>query len=184
MRQQSASPYALSDMSNLITRETTGRESALYRGRILSTLSVCALATAVLVSLALVPAYIILQLVPAPDATQESLKKSADGSVLSKTQSLLAGIAPVMSTSSVAAMTGRALSEKPADVIVTSIAYTNDSKNKKSSLVLSGSAPRSSAVAYRDALIATKLFDTVSVPVAVLVGSESGSFSVLLTGSF
>lgn len=185
MRLPSDSRSDLFDMTNLLTAESLSRQRAEYRNRFLIVFAVLSLVCALIALLALVPAYVVVQAADVPASEADANAPSNDAAELTRSQTLLNEVVASSATSSAETTIGDVLAMKPAAVTVTAISYTkSDPKAKKASLILSGTSARASAVEFRDALIASKRFDAVSVPVSVLVGAESGSFSVLLTGKF
>jgi hypothetical protein len=140
-------------------------------------------AGAIIAILSIMPAYISVRIARAAveaDARENGGAASADQEAAVRTQGLMTHLTPIANatTSPVSAL-AIALAEKPAGLSITSITYSSD----KSTITLTGTATRREAVStLRDTLDATKRFASVTVPVAALVGTQEGRFTITLTG--
>lgn len=140
-------------------------------------------AAAVVAILAIMPAYISVQIARAAvenGAERGGGTASADHEAAVRTQGLITQLNPVANaTSSPTDALSLALAQKPAGLSITTITYARD----KSTILLTGISQRREAVnALRDALEATKRFSSVTVPVSALVGAQEGRFTITLTG--
>ncbi len=137
--------------------------------------------------LALLPAIVSVRIARASlDAPlQESAhgNASADQAAAARAQALIGALRPIaQATSSPTDVISFALAQKPAGISITNITYTG---GDKSEIVLSGmSGAREAVNTFRDALEKTGRFSSVVVPVAALVGTQDGRFTVTLSGSF
>lgn len=143
-------------------------------------------ASAILAILAILPAYISVSISRATleSSTEAAVQSpSGDQAAAQRTQSFITLLKPLASaTSSPATTLVTALTQKPAGVSITSISFVGGAKQ---TLILSGVSSRREAVnQFRDALEKTGLFSSVAVPVAALVGTQEGRFTITLTGSF
>lgn len=144
-------------------------------------------AGAVVALLALIPSLISVRIARAsaessvPAASPEDVND--DQAAANNAQKLIAVLKPlVQATTSPSEVVGKALAQRPAGIAITTITYTGGTPGK---LVLSGtSATRDAVNAFRAALEHSGVFDSVSVPVAALVGAQEGEFTVTLSGSF
>ena len=139
---------------------------------------------AALVSLiALLPAFISVRIAGAalqksdsevaPQVREDQKKQ---GRAIALVNALLP-IATATTSPSQAAIT--AISLKPAGMRINSLSY------KKGTVVVIGIADKREAIsAYRDALEKSGQYTSVAVPIAALVGSQEGRFTITLTGAF
>lgn len=95
-----------------------------------------------------------------------------------RSQKLIALAKPLANaTSSPTELLTQALAGRPADVVVTNISYRSGER----SIVLSGVSPRRASMeTYRSALENSDAFTSVSVPVAALLGTQEGRFTITL----
>lgn len=138
---------------------------------------------ALVASLALVPAFISMQVGKATlQKKQNDLSEAAreDQAKQTRTLALLSVLTPLTAaTSSPSALLSFALGLKPNGISITSVAYT------KKEIVLSGVSNNRLAVNdFRDALQNSGRFASVAIPVSALVGAQEGRFTVTLTGAF
>lgn len=171
-------------MANVLPPEVQKKVWGMYRARFVLILSIVLIVLSGLTALALFPSYIALY-VAAP-----SLINAADSSVdvgdaaisLERSQTLIRELLPVLTaTSSAMATVENALSVKPTGVRITRLTYSSGTEGK---IILIGSGTRDGVSAYKDALVGLGIFSGIAVPVSALVGSNGGTFSVVLTGNF
>ena len=168
-------------MANVLPPETKRHLDTIMRSRMVIILSLMLLLGAGVASLALTPAFIMLQF--ASSALDEQVSDSrqlSDQAAAARAQALTQGLLPVATaTSSPSSALAHALSLRPSGISITSLSVT---ANK---VVVQGVASRREAVQeYREALDADPRYTQVSVPVAALVGTQDGRFSITLTGTF
>jgi hypothetical protein len=170
-------------MANVIPREGLSKMQKRNSAHFLLIGSLMLSAGAIVAILAILPAYVSVRIAHAAvDSSQRAAEEnlSTDQAAALRTQGLLKHLAAVASatTSPTEALT-TALSQKPAGVSITVVSYTASSK----SMLLTGTSQRREAVtAFRDALEGSRRFTTVAVPVAALVGTQEGRFTVTLNG--
>jgi len=136
--------------------------------------------------LALIPA---LFMVAAPEdgvpqRPEVAQQEVAHREAISHTRAMLAELAPLAKErrSFHEALT-TALTAQPDEVEIASVAYR--SSDTGGVIVLTGTASgRESVNAYREALSDSGAFESVSVPVAALVGALAGNFTITLSGAF
>lgn len=173
-------------MANVLSKEKLLSLRRRMSARFLLIGSLMIAASAILGIIAILPAYISVNISRA--AIESSMEAGEPGSAedqaaAQRAQGLIVALTPLANaTSSPATALVAALSQKPAGVSITSITYTG---GVKQNLVLSGVASRREGVnQFREALEKTGLFSNVAVPVAALVGTQEGRFTVTLSGSF
>lgn len=153
----------------------------MYRSRLVLVTSLSLLALAAIAVLVFIPSYIALTLAvpPTPQAATARASNDADAAAVARAQALIREIGPLMnaSTSPMRSMTD-AVSLRAPGAVVTHITYA------PSQITIEGSGSRDVVSAYRDALMKSGKYKTVSVPVGALVGNEGGHFSIILTGTF
>lgn len=174
-------------MANLIPetirREMRGHSQARF---ILST-AVLALVVAAIASLLLLPSYVMLS-VHGPmrtgvGPTLSQADRTADQAAVTHTNAAISLLLPLINASSTSMGTiQQAVSLRPVGVRIDGISYI---KGTPASLMIVGSAGSPSLVsAYRTALAANPIFDSVTVPVGALVGTDGGRFSITISGTF
>lgn len=135
-------------------------------------------------SIALIPALIIVRVdLASLQSSVEQVRTEAanDLAVQANTQGLIDALNPILNaTTSPSFILTTALQQKPPGISITSASFSGGSAG---TLVLSGiSESRQSVNAYRDALEKEGHFSTVTIPVAALVGTQEGRFTVTLSG--
>lgn len=172
-------------MSNLLPLASIASARAAARNRIISAGAELLIVAAVpAICIALV-AYVALPSDIGADA-QTRKKEATDLSALDQSQRLMSQLTPLFVPArapydAIAA----AIALAPAGVAVTGISYVRDgSRSGEGSLSLSGIASASAIAAYRDALLASKRFASVGVPVNALVGFDARPFAITLSGAF
>lgn len=119
-----------------------------------------------------------------PATSTPSATKAQDEAVLSRTQSLVELLAPHAAAAHTMSAIATALSLRPSGVRITSVSYVAG-KGGADTVTLGGTAARREHIeTYRAALSSSSRFASVSVPVAALVGTTHGEFTVTLTGDF
>ena len=174
-------------MANLIPekirREMRGHAQARF---ILST-AVVAFVVAAIASLLLLPSYVMFSVHgPMRAGIGVSLSqrdRTADQAAVTHTNAAITLLLPLINASSTSIDTiQQAVSVRPVGVRIDGILYT---KGTPASLMIVGSADTPSLVsAYRTALAGNPIFDSVTVPVGALVGTDGGRFSITISGNF
>lgn len=169
-------------MSNVLTPEGKKNLDVRLRARVILAASLILACGAIIACLALAPAIISVQVASASLATPSEEAEAAreDSTKAGRAQSLIAALGPlVSSTSSATNALDQALALQPADISISVITYTAESNT----IVLSGlSKGREAVNDFRDALEASDQFADVAVPVAALVGTQQGRFTITLKG--
>ncbi|MDO8481857.1 MAG: hypothetical protein Q7S75_02125 [bacterium] len=179
-------------MANVLPNETTKFVWEGYRGRLILVGSLVFLGMAILAGIALLPAYVVLQVEKSSQAKLAAIVSTqpepnpqiqTERDDIIRTQTLIAKITPIVSaTSSPTESIKYALALRPKGVTVTNINFTS---GPQWSVTITGdSAGREHINQYREALSNDGHFQSVSVPVGALVGSNDGRFTITLTGTF
>jgi hypothetical protein len=171
-------------MSNVIAPKERKGVGRMYRSRFIALGSAALIICSGVSALALLPSYLVLHADAAALAPQGPRSADqADRAALAQTETELSLVAPFASSAtSSAGVVAIALAERVSGVSVDHISFT---VGDPSTLVLSGHTSSPSKLdSYRKALAADALFESVTVPVSDLVGSQDGSFTMTLTGSF
>lgn len=119
-----------------------------------------------------------------PQQPEVAQQEAAHREAVSHTRAMLAELAPLAKErrSFHEALT-TALSARPDGVEISSAAYR--SSGEQGTIVLTGTAEgREHVNAYRQSLSDSGAFESVSVPVAALVGALAGNFTITLSGTF
>ena len=176
-------------MSNVLPPEfqTQGRKDALSRVALLS--SVALLLSALASLLALIPSFghsaVAVPQVATSTISAAQIKEATDQ--LKSAQTLLTLVAPTVGAqNAVSDVLSAVTKSRPAGITITSITYgLTNGKGARGVLTLSGTTKtRADIAAFRVALVRTNLFDTVSLPVGVLVDSNASSFDMSVSGNF
>jgi Tfp pilus assembly protein PilN len=171
-------------MANVIPREGLSKMQKRNSARFLLLGSFIFATAAVIAILAILPAYVSVRIARAAvdSAMQDSTSAGmgTEQAAAVRTQTLITNLTPIANaTSSPTDTLSVALSLRPAGISITTITYTGGSK---SSILLTGTSERREAVtAFRDALQASGRFSNVAVPVAALVGTQEGRFTITLS---
>jgi hypothetical protein len=169
-------------MTNLLPLEAKKRIWHGYLARFLAAAACALFALAILFALALTPSYAAI-LLNAPDSGQatEATTTQSEVNTIARTQTLVRQLLPILAgtTTPSSVALAAALSDLPEGATLDQISYAVDAKGGVQ-LTLSGNASREKIAAYKTALSSDPLFSNVFVPVAALVGSEDGTFSVTL----
>jgi len=169
-------------MTNVIPSEEYKRVRREYRARFLFIGSLALLLCALFTAAALIPAEITLRtLAPAPNpAGAAPGNTAADTTAIKNSQGLLTAVSSLSATSSLNAI-GDALSARPPGISIVEISYDISGHV----ITLSGTAANPEDVnAYRMALQKNPEFESVSVPVQALLGTQNGAFTMTLGGNF
>ena len=173
-------------MANVLPQPEKILVQSRTRSRYLFVTSIGIATSALVAILAILPAFMSVRIAR---ASLESSVREAQGTVKEeqtaalRTQNLIASLSPLLqATSSPTDALSLALAQKPAGISITTITYTGGAKG---TLVLSGTSNnRDSVNAFRDALEKTQRFSNIAIPVAALVGTQEGRFTVTLSGVF
>lgn len=150
------------------------------RARFVIVLGFTLSAAALVAILALLPAFIVTSIARAGLAAPASVEAPEEQAEAARALALIQTLTPFATTTTPSTTLLEALEVRPSGVRVTSVRY---SAGAPASLILSGTSARREGVnEYRDALLVDNRFGTVSVPVAALVGTQEGRFSITLTG--
>ncbi|OHB18801.1 MAG: hypothetical protein A2854_02965 [Parcubacteria group bacterium RIFCSPHIGHO2_01_FULL_56_18] len=170
-------------MANVIPREGLSKMQKRHGARFLLLGSYMFAAAAVIAILAILPAYVSVRIARASvdSETQESSGGvGTEQATAIRTQSLITNLTPIANaTSSPTGALSIALAQKPAGISITTISFLGGAKP---SILLTGTSQRREAVtAFRDELKASGRFSNVAVPVAALVGTQDGRFTITLS---
>lgn len=171
-------------MANVIPRDGLSKIQKRNTARFLLVGSGMFATAAIVAILAILPAYVSIQIARASvdSAAQESSAGMGEEQAAAvRTQALITNLTPIANaTTSPTDALSVALAQKPTGISITTISFVGGSK---SNILLTGTAARREAVTtFRDALQATGRFSSVAVPVAALVGTQEGRFTVTLSG--
>lgn len=138
--------------------------------------------TAMIAAAALVPSVLILAYEKA-EPPAPVIPPTSDMTAIAHTQSLIKEVAPMLlSTSSPSSLIVQALSLRPKGVQVTHVSYAAGAPG---TLIIVGTGGSRDAIqTYQAALQGTGRFDSISLPVDVLIGKQGGEFTMTLTGAF
>lgn len=169
-------------MANVLPIEEKKRVMRAARSRFVLTASLALLISAAIALASLLPALISVRLAKSaiPEEAPLSGEARDDQAKHARALALTTAISPiVLATTTPSASVVAALSARPAGVSVTSVSYS------KGRLLITGTSRDRQAVNdYREALETDARFTSVSVPVAALIGTQDGRFTITLGGSF
>ena len=180
-------PFRVTGMANVLPLDAQKRVWRLYRARFMVALSILIFALAVILGLSLIPSYLALSLATSPtrDVPETARAQPADAAAIARAQALIGQFSPSLtSTSSPTALLRKAIEARPAGLTLNHLSYQAGQQSATGEIILVGHAPREKIAAYRNALTSAKTFSSVSLPVAALVGSDNGRFSITLRGDF
>lgn len=150
------------------------------RARLIMVFGLTLAAAAVVAILTLLPAFISISIARAGLPSAQETGAPEEQVAAAQALALIKTLSSFVATSSPSVHIAEALALKPETVSVTSIRYSGGTPG---SIVLSGVSLRREGVnAYRDALSSDGRFGKVSVPVAALVGTQEGRFSMTISG--
>lgn len=174
-------------MSNVLPQSEKKAAQRRMRARFLF-IGSCALGAGACVAiLSIMPAIISLKIARAAlDASHRDEAQgnpSEDQTAALRAQGLITALLPIANaSSSPTAALSIALAQRPAGLSITAITYTGGAKG---TLALTGTANRREDVsAFRDGLEKTGRFSKVEVPVAAILGTQEGRFTITLSGTF
>lgn len=169
-------------MANVLPPEEKKRLVREVRSRVLLTFALVLLVGALVAIACIIPALISVQFAISdiPDDAELSQVARDDQAKHARALALVTALNPiVLATTTPSRSLAAALAVKPAGVSVTSITYS------RGEIRLSGVSRNRQAVNdFREALEADRRFTSVSVPVAALIGSQDGRFTITLSGLF
>lgn len=171
-------------MSNVIPQQERKSIGSMYRSRFVMVGSAAVVVCSALSALALLPSFLVLRADSAALAPQgNTAVDKADRAALTQTEEMLSTLEPFASSAtSSAGVLAVALAQRPSGVTVDHSTYT---AGKPAVVVLSGRASTPSKLdAYRKALSQNALFNSVTVPVSDLIGSQDGAYTMTLSGNF
>lgn len=171
-------------MANVLTLEEKKNLDRRMRARFILVGALVLTIGAAVACLALLPALVSVQVAHASlnAPPEESAAARDDQQKASRAQVLVTALGSLASatTSSANALAG-ALALRPTGISVTAITYQANAHT----IQLSGTSPRREAVnAFRDALEGSGAYSSVTVPVAALVGTQEGRFTITLKDGF
>lgn len=170
-------------MANVLPKEALESVWAMYRSRLVLVTGLALLCLAAAAALTLVPSYVALHVAAPPvQDTAVSTGQQEDVVALERSQLLIKELkgSLVVATSSMS-VAEDVLVMRPKGIVVTRLMYQ---KGENGQITLSGSGKRDTINGYKDALIKSGKFTSVSVPVGALVSSEGGNFTIVVTGDF
>ena len=169
-------------MANVLPTEEKKRRMREVRSRFVLTTALVLLIGAAIASASLLPTLVSLQFAKSdlPEEAELSQTVRDDQAKHARALTLVTALSPVvLATTTPSKSAAAALSVKPAGVSVTSVNYS------KGRILLNGvSSDRQAVNDYRESLESNDMFTSVSVPVAALVGTQDGRFTITLSGSF
>lgn len=169
-------------MANVLPIKEKKRVLRSLRSRFVVTAAIVLMVGALIASAALVPAIISVLSAMSGLPSDAELSETArdDQTKHARALALVTALNPVvLATTTPSASVTAALSVRPKGVSVTSVSYS------KGKILISGSSSNRQAVNdYREALEADPRFTSVTVPVAALVGTQEGRFTMTLAGQF
>ncbi len=174
-------------MSTVLPHEFQNQIRAHARVRLLYLLAFVLGIPALGAAAIVVPEYFQEQaLPPAPQETVVTGDTKEATAQLKKSQGLLTVVASTVGARvALHEVIEKIVQNKPAGIRLHSFTYIAPAKNTKGTLTVTGATnSRTDIAAFRVALIKSELFDSVSLPVGVLVDSSASSFDLTLTGSF
>lgn len=145
-------------------------------------LSLAAMIAILALSPSLVSVYAARGALISPPSTDTSTLRE-DQLASTRTRLMVQLLSPVAaSTSSPSGAIAEVIAVQPESISISQMQYSRGSPAK---LTLSGVSSRREAVNnYRNALSEIGMFSDISVPVAALVGTQEGRFTMTLTGDF
>ena len=175
-------------MTNVLPREALAAQSSALRARLLFGVSATFTLAALILALAVAPAFISAQVQVAALNSEISRSKAAatqgEQGVLTAAQKRVAALTDVAKGTQAGAAITRLLADRSADISITNIQYQRI-KSDTAKLTVSGNAKsRQSVQLYAQKLQTEPLFSSVSIPVSSLTTSEQGKFDLVITGAF
>lgn len=169
-------------MANVLPPEERKRLGRRFRARFMLVGALVLCLSAGVAMLALLPSLISVRIAEGTlQKTQAALSERIQDDQIKQVRAtaLVASLQGALATSSPIEVVGVAIGLKPGAARLSSVSYS------KGKIVLSGASPQRDAVStYRDALEKSDRFTSVTVPVAALIGTQEGRFTITLTGAF
>lgn len=171
-------------MSNVLPKEYQKKVWRFYRSRFLRASGLAALCTAFVLFIALIPAYLTARATYMPNALSDtSVDKEEieqEKEEIAKAKALVEELGPKVKGIRTFEIMADALRARPAGISIQKMQFTKE--GSRATIVISGTASnRTQVSAYRTALSEISRFETVTVPVGALAGTDSGQFSVTIT---
>ncbi len=170
-------------MSNVLPLEAKNVARRRLRLRFILVTALVLLCAAGIASIAILPAFISVRIAEQAlriEVDEASKAVQTDQAEQARAFALIAALTPyAAATTSPTQMVTSALTLKPAGLRITSARYD------KGKIILSGvTRDREALNAYREDLEKSALFKSVVIPVAALVGTQDGRFTITLSGAF
>lgn len=166
-------------MANVLPHARTILLRRMY-ARLIIVVGLTLAGMALIAILALLPAYIATSVARAGVSSVESASASEEQVEAARALALIQTLRQFATTTDASSVLLDALARAPEGVAITAIRYNG---GDSASFVLSGTSARREGVnRYRDILLADQRFGSVTVPVAALVGTQEGRFSITLSG--
>lgn len=170
-------------MSNVLPTEDKKILARRFRARFIFSTALVLLLGAFIAMISLVPTYLAIRAAQSALPSENDISESARDDQLQSARALalVAALTPIVNATSSSPIetAQKALSLKPAGMSISSVRYS------KGKIDLTGVATNREAVTiFRDALQAEGSFSSVAVPVAAIVGTQEGRFTITLLGSF
>ena len=167
-------------MANVLPPQARTRLLRTMRARAIIVIGLALSMMAIVAILALLPAFITTAIARTGIASESGATTSAEQAEAARALALIKTLEPFATTTSPSTTLLEALALRPEGVVVTGIRY---SAGKPASFILSGTSARREGVnSYKEILLSEGRFGEVSVPVAALVGTQEGRFSMTLSG--
>lgn len=169
-------------MANLLPQESLLEVWVKFRSRLILAIAFLLLFLAALAAGSLLPSYVSLIAPPSAQENEESQESALQRGALLRAQGIVNVISPVLtSTSSPSKAVNEAIELLPAGVSLSRISVDT----KSGTMILTGGSPKRDAInEFRDLLLGSGRYRSVSVPVSALIGSQEGKFTITLSGSF
>ena len=170
-------------MANVLPLDAQKHVWRVFRSRFIVAVALAILGLSLFFALSLLPSYLAISLASQPVQDVQPSKGSPDDAAsIARAQTLVTKLSPALfASSSVSAVIRSAIQDRPSGVVLSNITYTAGDSTKAGEMIVVGDAPREKISEFRKALSADPYFKTVSVPVAALVGTDGGRFSMTLT---
>lgn len=177
-------------MTNVLPSEAREHMMRIMRARFILTGSLVVAGTACIAILAILPAFLSVYV---PDsyvdpastgaASDSEVQVKLDREAIARTKVLLTELAPLArDTASASAVISAVYNLRPSGITIDRISYRPGAPGTMS--ITGTTVNRESVSAYREKLARDGRFENVTVPVAALVGTLAGSFTITLSGTF
>ena len=154
------------------------------RGRFIFVASVLLIAAAAISALALLPGYIVLYMtIPEkPAVSTAEQQNQLDLADMSTAQMLVQYYAPLIRATSTTQVLLSVLDARTNSIRIDHVEYV---AGTPAIFILSGVADNRAGInSYREVLIKSNNFKSVTVPVGDLIGSQGGRFKITVSGEF